>query len=115
MPISRTTEGPVTVLALMGAFVGGDETVRLREAVVHEAERGNLRLVVNFADCPMMNSTGIAVLVEAYRIYSERNGSIRLCALNARLANQLGIVRLFDLLPRHGTVAEAVGAFEQGV
>jgi anti-anti-sigma factor len=111
MPISRTTEGPAVVLALSGAFTGGDETVRLREAILHEAARGNLRLVVDFTDCPMMNSSGIAVLVEAYRIYSERSGSIRLCALKARLANQLAIVRLFDLLPRHESVADAIGAF----
>ena len=111
MPISRTNEGPATVLALSGAFTGGDETVRMREAILYEAGRGNLRLVVDFSDCPMMNSSGIAVLIEAYRNYSARGGSVRLCGLKARVANQLAIVRLFELLPRHETVAEALGAF----
>ena len=112
MAITRTTQGTVTVLAVAGAFTGGDETTRLREAIIEEGARGNIQLVIDFSACPMMDSSGIAVLVEAYRNYTKRGGRIRLCALQARLANQFAIVRLFELLPRHETRAEAISAFE---
>jgi len=113
MAVHRTTVGNVTVLQAAGEFTGGDETDRLREAILAEAAAGNTHLVLDLTQCLMMNSSGISVLVEAYRNYAARSGEIRLCGLQKRMASQLSTVRLIHIFGNHPTVEEAVAALTQ--
>lgn len=113
MAVSRTTLGSVTVLSAIGDFTGGDETDRLREAILGEAAAGNLLLILDLARCSMMNSSGMSVLVEAYRNYTGRRGEIRLSGLQPRMVHQLSTVRLINILGHHATVDEAVAAFDR--
>lgn len=113
MAVRRTTAGSVSVLSAIGDFTGGDETDRLREAILAEAAAGNTLLVLDLAECVMMNSSGISVLVEAYRNYTGRAGEIRLSGLQPRMAHQLETVRLLNIFGHHATVADAVAAFDR--
>jgi anti-anti-sigma factor len=112
MAVSRSTAGNVTVLHASGEFTGGDETDRLRETILAEAGAGNTLLVLDLSDCQMMNSSGISVLVQAYRTYASRGGEIRLCGLQRRMESQLATVRLIQIFAQHPTVGEAVAALE---
>jgi anti-sigma B factor antagonist len=111
MAVTRTAVGTVTVLGVSGEFTGGDETDRLREAILQEAAAGNTRLILDLAGCTMMNSSGMSVLVEAYRNYAARGGTIRLAGLQRRMTSQLSTVRLIEIFGHHVTVDEAVAAF----
>lgn len=111
MSVERSSVGNITVLRAGGEFTGGDETDRLREAILSEASAGNTLLVLDLSDCRMMNSSGISVLVEAYRNYASRGGEIRLCGLQKRMASQLATVRLIHMFGQHPTAGEAVAAF----
>ena len=111
MAVRRSSVGNVTVLGAAGDFTGGDETDRLREAILGEAAAGNTLLVLDLTECGMMNSSGISVLVEAYRNYASRGGEIRLCGLQKRMTSQLSTVRLINIFGHHPTVGEAVAAF----
>jgi anti-sigma B factor antagonist len=113
MAVKRTASGRITVLEVSGDFTGGDETDRLREAVLAEATAGNTLLVLDLARCEMMNSSGISVLVEAYRNYTARGGEIRLCGMQKRLTNQLATVRLINIFGHHATLDEALAAFAE--
>lgn len=111
MAVERTTSGRVTVLHAIGDFTGGDETDRLREAILAEASAGNTLLVLDLARCETMNSSGISVLVEAYRNYAARGGEIRLCGLRPRISAQLETVRLIHVFGHHATLDQALAAF----
>jgi anti-sigma B factor antagonist len=111
MAVKRTASGSVIVLDAIGDFTGGDETDRLREAILAEAAAGNTLLILDLAQCGMMNSSGISVLVEAYRNYTARGGEIRLCGLQKRMTGQLETVRLINIFGHHATVDEALAAF----
>ncbi len=113
MAVSRSTAGAVTVLHAAGGFTGGTETDRLRDAILAEAAAGNTRLVLDFSGCEMMNSSGISVLVEAYRNYAGRGGEIRLSGLRDRMTSQLSIARLIDIFGHDATVADAVAALSR--
>ena len=113
MSVRRTAVGRVTVLSAIGGLTGGDETDRLREAILAESAAGNGLLVLDLSECVKMNSSGISVLVEAYRDYAGRGGEIRLCGLQPRIARQLATVRIIDFFGRHSTVEEAVTAFAE--
>ena len=113
MSIRRTAVGRVTVLGAIGGLTGGDETDRLREAILGVAAAGNTLLVLDLSACGKMNSSGISVLVEAYRDYAGRGGEIRLCGLPPRIAKQLATVRIIDFFGRHANVEEALAAFAE--
>jgi anti-sigma B factor antagonist len=113
MAVRRAAIGRITVLSVIGGLTGGDETDQLREAILGESAAGNILLVLDLSACGKMNSTGISVLVEAYRDYAGRGGEIRLCGLHQRMANQLATVRIIDFFGRHATVDEAVAAFAE--
>ena len=111
MAVSARVVGDVTVLEVSGQFTGGDETDQLRNAILAEASQGNMRLVLDLSGCRWMNSSGISVLVEAYRNYAGRHAEIKLCGLQPRIINQLATVRLITLLGSYPTVDEAIAAF----
>ncbi len=113
MAVRRKTEGNITVLGASGEFYGGDETDQLRKAILDEATAGNTRLVLDLSDCSMMNSSGISVMVEAYRTYADRNGEIKLCGLQKRMTNLLVTAKLINVFGHYPTVAEALAAFAQ--
>ena len=115
MAVGRRIVGDVTVLDVQGEFTGGDETDALLAAVLGEAAGGNRHLVLDLSACAMMNSSGISVLVEAYRNYATRGGEIKLCGLQRRMTNQLTVARLIHLFSHHATADEAVAAFAPGV
>ncbi len=113
MAVRRTAIGSVTVLGASGDFTGGDETDRLREAILGEAAAGNTLLVLDLSECGIMNSSGISVLVEAYRNYTGRGGEIRLCGLQKRMSVTLSTVRMINIFGHHPNVGEAVAAFAE--
>ena len=115
MTVRRRTLGSVTVLAALGEFTGGSETDELLKAILDEAATGNLRLLLDLSECTMMNSSGISVLVEAYRNYAARGGEIKLSGLQKRMTHQLVTVRLINIFSHHPNADEAIAAFEQHV
>ena len=114
MAVARRTVGSVTVLDVIGEFTGGVETDQLLTAILDEAAAGNRQLLLDLTGCAMMNSSGISVLVEAYRTYAARGGAIKLCGLQKRMANQLSTVRLINIFSHHPTADEAIAAFASG-
>ncbi len=111
MGIRRKTSGTITVLGVIGEFFGGDETDELRESILAEAAAGNTRLVLDLSHCSNMNSTALSVMVEAHKNYAARQGEIKLCGLQQRMANRLVMTRLINLFGHYPTENEAIAAF----
>lgn len=111
MSVRRYPIGNVTVLMVGGEFFGGDETDRLRKAILDEAASGNMRLLLDLSECSNMNSSGLAVMVEAHKIYSARQGEIKLCGLQKKMTSLLVMTRLINAFGHYPTQAEAVAAF----
>jgi anti-sigma B factor antagonist len=111
MGIRRKISGSVTVLQVSGEYFGGEETDRLRKAILDEAASGNTRLLLDLADCSNMNSTALSVMVEAHRNYSARQGEIRLCGLQKKMTSLLVMTRLINVFGHYPTEVEALAAF----
>jgi anti-sigma B factor antagonist len=111
MSVRRSTSGNITILKVGGEFFGGDETDRLRKAILDEAASGNMRLLLDLSECSNMNSSGLAVMVEAHRNYSAREGEIKLCGLQKKMTSLLVMTRLINVFGHYPTEAEALSAF----
>jgi anti-anti-sigma factor len=106
---NREVDG-VTVLALDGRIVLGDETKALRETVKGMLAH-NKKLVLNMEHVTHIDSNGIGTLVEARSSANSRGAALRLCNVRGRCEEILRIAGLppfFDVL---GSEADAVHSF----
>jgi len=99
------------VLYPRGSFFGDKETDELQKAIMDEAAAGNMRLVLNMAECNSLNSIAIGVLMRGYTNYKGRGGEIKLCGLGKRLRDLFTMTKLIMVFDHHETEEEAVAAF----
>lgn len=71
-----------------------EEAAQFREAVRDSVEKGNNRFLLDFSDCRFIDSTGLGVIVSAYKKCAENGGGIRLKALHANVRRVFELTRL---------------------
>jgi anti-sigma B factor antagonist len=111
MAIGRRESRGVVVLSLRGNFYGDTETEALQKAIAEEAAAGNLRLVLNLAECQTLNSIAIGTLMRGFVTYRGKNGEIKLCCLNKRITDLFTMTKLIKVFDLHDAEDDAVAAF----
>jgi len=101
---SREVDG-VTVLALDGRIVLGEETNSLREKVKGLLAEGKRKLVLDMNNVTLIDSAGLGTLVGA---------SLRLCNLGAKFRELLQMTRLLTVFEVSANEAEAVRSLSKG-
>ncbi|MDT0328155.1 STAS domain-containing protein [Nocardiopsis lambiniae] len=69
-------------------------------------------LILDMSGLDFMDSSGLNVIINAYRTVREREGALALAALNERVTKVVRLVGLHRQVPVHQTVATAVAAME---
>lgn len=69
-------------------------------------------LILDMAGLEFMDSSGLNVIINAYRTVRELGGALALAALNERVNKVVRLVGLHRQVPVHQTVATAVTAME---
>jgi anti-sigma B factor antagonist len=107
---NREVEG-VTVLALDGRIVLGEETNRLRESVKNLVSEGKKKVVLDMKNVTMIDSSGLGALVAAYSSAKSGGASVRLCNLGAHFNELLQITKLLTVFEVAKTEEDAVRSF----
>ena len=110
---SQEVDG-VTVLALDGRIVLGEETNSLREKVKGLLGEGKKKLVLDMSKVTLIDSAGLGTLVGVHQSASTRGASLRLCNLGAKIKELLQMTRLITVFDISGNEAEAVRSFSKG-
>lgn len=69
-------------------------------------------LVLDLSALEFMDSSGLNTVINAYRVITERSGSLALAAPNDRVNKVIRLVGLHRQVPVHQTVGAAVNAME---
>jgi anti-anti-sigma factor len=104
MEITTTTHDGATVLALTGR-VDTITASDLEQAINREIERGNRRLLVNFAGVSYISSGGLRVLLATAKKLRTENDRYALCCLSAEVHKVLklaGFTSIFSIYPSEG-------------
>jgi len=84
----------------------------LRQALEELFGAGDHRLVVNIAEVPMIDSSGIGLLVRSLTTAKQRGGSLKLVN-PSKLAMQtlkiVGLVNLFEIFNDEGEAVQSFG------
>ena len=109
---SREVDG-VTVVALDGRIVLGEESNALREKIKSMVAEGKKKIVLNMDGVTFIDSAGLGTLVAAHHSAKAQGASLRLCHLGTKFQEVLQITKLMTIFDVSNTEAEAVASFSK--
>ena len=110
---NREVDG-VSVVALDGRIVLGEESNALREKVKSLIAGGKKKVVLNMNNVTFIDSAGLGTLVAAHHSAKTQGASLKLCHLGSKFQEVLQITKLLTVFDVYNTEAEAVGSFSKG-
>jgi anti-anti-sigma factor len=99
----------VFVMRLKGRFVTGSHA-EVASARSQLQGNGVANAVVDLGEVPYIDSTGLAFLVDLYKILQARGGQLTLAGANARVLEVLALTRIGELIPVFDDQESAVAA-----
>ena len=108
----REVDG-VTVVALDGRIVLGEESNALREKVKWLLAEGKKNTVLNMENITFIDSAGLGMLVTSHHTAKKGGASMRLCHLSTKFKELLQITKLLTLFEVFDTEAAAVASFSK--
>lgn len=107
---NREVEG-VSVVALDGRIVLGEESNALREKVKGLIAEGKKKVVLNMANITFIDSAGLGTLVAAHHSAKSQGAALKLAHLGSKFQEVLQITKLLTVFDVYNTEAEAVASF----
>lgn len=109
--ITNSEVNGVSVIALDGRIVLGEESNSLREKLKSLVAEGKKKIVLNMADMRYIDSSGLGTLVAEHLSAKTQGASLRLCNLGTKFHAILQITRLLTVFNVYDTEAAAVSSF----
>jgi len=109
---NREVDG-VSVVALDGRIVLGEESNALREKVKGLISSGKKKVVLNMDNVTFIDSAGLGTLVAAHHSAKSQGAGLRLCHLGSKFQEVLQITKLMTVFDVYNTEAEAVASFSK--
>src|SRR6202166_4200313 len=108
----REVDG-VTVVALDGRIVLGEESNALREKVKGLIADGKKKIVLNMDNVTFIDSAGLGTLDAAHHSAKTQRACLRLCHLGSKFQEVLQITKLLTVFDVHDTEAASVASFSK--
>lgn len=107
---NREVDG-VSVVALDGRIVLGEESNALREKMKSMIAEGKKKIVLNMGNITFIDSAGLGTLVAAHHSAKSQGASLKLAHLGSKFQEVLQITKLLTVFDVYNTEAEAVSSF----
>src|SRR5690348_15466340 len=108
---NREVDG-VSVVALDGRIVLGEESNALREKVKSLIAEGKKKVVLNMANITFIDSAGLGTLVASHHSAKSQGAALKLAHLGSKFQEVLQITKLMTVFDVYNTEAEAVRSEE---
>ena len=111
MNIVERQVGDVTIIDLQGKIMIGEGDEALRDAVTKAIDSGKMKLVLNLAEVPYVDSAGLGELVRCYSTVNKKAGKLKLLNLTKKIQDLLAITKLLTVFETFDSEDEAVKSF----
>ena len=101
----------VSVIALEGRVVLGEESNALREKLKSLLAGGKKKIVLNMANVNYIDSSGLGALVAAHLSAKNNGASVRLCNLGDKFNEIMQLTKLLTIFDVYDTQTEAIASF----
>ena len=112
MDINVRKQGQAQVIRLRGDLKIGEAVDSFRQTLDELFSAGDSKLVVSIGEVPMIDSSGIVVLVRSLTSAKQRGGSLKLVNPSKLALQTLKIVGLVNLFEIFNDEGEAVQSFK---
>jgi anti-sigma B factor antagonist len=111
MKFSESQNGDVTILAISGKIMGGPDHDKFHEEIKRLIGDGRLKVLLDFAKVPWINSTGLGILISGYASLKTADGRLMICNVNDRVLSLFYTAQLHDIFETHESTEKAMAAF----
>jgi anti-sigma B factor antagonist len=111
MQITNKEVDGVSLVALDGRIVLGEESTQLREKVKSLIVEGKKKIVLNMANVKYIDSAGLGILVAAHVSAKTQGASLHLCNLGDKFHDVLQLTRLLTVFNVFDNESEAIRSF----
>ena len=111
MKIDSRTVGDIHVLDCRGKLTLGDDTQVIRSNISGILKAGGKKIVLNLAEVPYIDSSGIGELVSAQTTVANRGGQLRLLNLTKKVYESLSIMKLLFVFQVYDNEQTTVDSF----
>jgi anti-sigma B factor antagonist len=111
MGIAKRHAGEVSIIDLSGRITSGQESGRLRDAVLEEIASGSKKVLLNLGDVTYIDSSGLGELVSGFTSMSNAGGDLKLLNITKRVSDLLVITKLVTVFEVSDDELEAINSF----
>lgn len=101
----------VTVVAMDGRIVLGEESNALREKVKALLAEGKKKIVLNMSNVTFIDSAGLGTLVATHHSAKTQGATMKLCNLGQKFQEVLQITKLLTVFDVNDNEAAAIASF----
>jgi anti-sigma B factor antagonist len=111
MEITVRRRSDVQIIQLRGVVRLGEAVDTFRRAVEDAFAAGDVRLILNCADVPMIDSSGIGVMVKSLSSAKQRGGDVRLVNPSKFVTQTLRLIGVLNLFTTYEDEDKAVESY----
>ena len=112
MQINEREVNGVTVLEIHGKILMGEGDIAIKKKVDELLAENVKSVVLDLADVPYIDSSGLGELIRCYTTMRKANGTLKLANVTERIVDLLTITKLITVFEYYKSVDEAVGSFK---
>ncbi len=109
---NREVDG-VSILALEGRIVLGEESNALRESVKGLLANNKKKIVLNMDNVTYIDSAGLGTLVAAHHSAKSQNAALKLSNLGSKFQEVLQVTKLLTVFEVYDSEAAAIRSFQK--
>jgi len=111
MKIEKRKKGDVVVLDLKGKILIGDGIDELRDSINNAIKDNETKVLLNFADVPYLDSTGLGEVVRSYTSIKKSGGTIKIVNLTNKVRDLLSVTKLITVFDTFENEDDAIASF----
>ncbi|MCP5051983.1 MAG: STAS domain-containing protein [bacterium] len=111
MKIEKRKVEDVLIIDLKGKILIGDGIDELTEAINATITEKETKVLLNFADVPYLDSTGLGAVVRSYTSIKKEGGTVKIINLTNKVKDLLSVTKLLTVFDTFEDEAKAIASF----
>ncbi len=111
MKIEKRKKGDVVILDLKGKILIGEGIDVLRDAINSTISEQETKVLLNFAEVPYLDSTGLGEVVRSYTSIKKAGGVVKIVNLTNKVKDLLSVTKLITVFDTFEEEDKAIESF----
>jgi anti-sigma B factor antagonist len=111
MKIEKRKKGDVVILDLKGKILIGEGIDVLRDSINETISEQETKVLLNFAEVPYLDSTGLGEVVRSYTSIKKTGGVVKIVNLTNKVRDLLSVTKLITVFDTFENEDKAIESY----